>query len=238
MPCILRAKLCIISCQQLSLARFEVKGGPFVLPILEVFLELVCNLIRNDVERPAGGHRQHGHLRSSFQVVEVIERFRNVGSNHNDTVVGMEKHVFVFHDAVESVGFVLVEHKPVEFRVVGDAVVEPEAVLMAHLQLHVFQAAEGRAPRHVCVQHTPTVLGVVQVDAAVDVERGVFHRSFAFEHVSFSVDQQQAARRDFGPRHAVWYHEELVFRTRHHGGQVVADAFVVAHPIAQAVRCS
>lgn len=85
-----------------------------------------------------------------------------------------------------------VENQSVKGRIVRDLSVKAQAVLMAHVQLELFGAADGTGVGLVRVQHRDDP-GLV--DRLVDKKRGGVDLALALKHGAALVQQQQVTRR-------------------------------------------
>jgi len=90
--------------------------------------------------------------------------------------------------------------------------------------------------RHVRVQHASVLLGIGKVDGTVDLEGSDLDWSLAFDDLARRVDQHQVVCRHLRPEKAIPIDKEPVGASRQQGGQVVTNAFIEPHLVAQAVR--
>jgi hypothetical protein len=77
---------------------------------------------------------------------------------------------------------------------------------------------------HVRMQHAGRAR-VAEVDARVDVERGLLDFAFAFEHVALGVEREQVRGSHLAPVQSVAIQKEAL-AAGEHDAEVVADAFV------------
>ena len=74
--------------------------------------------------------------------------FPTTFTNNNYSMICVKINFFIAHNLAQSVTFRFVEHQAIELRIIRDIVVKAQAILMAHFELPILDAAKGRAPWH------------------------------------------------------------------------------------------
>jgi hypothetical protein len=134
----------------------------------------------------------------------------------------------------EAVALLGVEGKAGILVVVGDAAVEGERVLLAHLQAAVLAQGEGRGMGHVGVEDAHG-LRRLQVDAGMDEERRGLDLVLTLEDIALGIAQQERGGGDLRPMEAVRIDEEavtadLAVLVGHGKREVVAHPFLHPEP--------
>ncbi len=139
-----------------------------------------------------------------------------------------EKHGFLVAElGGNPLTFRLVERQAVVVVVIGNAVMEPDGILLHGFDPAALDHGERRGIGHMRVQHNLGV-GRRPVGLAVNEQGRRFDRMIAFEDVAVRIAHQHARRRYFGPVETVRIDQKRVVVQRH--AEMVADAFVEAEP--------
>ena len=116
---------------------------------------------------------------------------------------------FVAERARQAVAFGVVDHQAVVGVVVGDVVVEAQRVLLDHLEPAALEQRERRRVRHVRVEHAGRAR-VGEVDARMDVERGLLVLALALQDPPVGVERKQVGGGDFAPVQPVAVEQEAL----------------------------
>mmetsp|Transcript_3541 Transcript_3541/g.12713 ORF Transcript_3541/g.12713 Transcript_3541/m.12713 type:complete len:216 (-) Transcript_3541:216-863(-) len=193
----LRAKVGVVVLHELALHGLEVLLGPALLAIFAVRLERGGNVVADGSELLARLHRHHLLPARALQVKEVVPRLMDRPAAHDNAVALVEKHSLALHRLRNARPLAIVQDEPVIHRVVGNVIVESQAVLVAHLQLHILEAAKRSSPLLVRVEHAHVLHRIRHMNALVNEKRRSVHLTLALKHVTFRVQQQQVRRSHF-----------------------------------------
>ena len=180
---------------------------------------------------PARG-RQDLRLGRALEIVEVGEGLGDRAAGDDDAVAGQHQGAGIAELRRDPVALVTVQRQAAIGLVIGDAAVEDQRVLLAHLEAAVLAQGERRGIGHVGVQHADR-LRRFQMDARMDEERGRLDRVLALEHGAGGVAQDQRGGGDLRPVPAIRVDQEPV--AAHHSVRVRhGQREMVAHPLVQA----
>ena len=127
--------------------------------------------------------------------------------------------------------------------VVGDASVKAELVLAGHGKAKIVEHTECRRIRHVGVKHAAG-FGPRLMNRGVDTQGGGVDAEFVIEvfavttiikNLTIEIDFDQVRGGYFRPMQAVGDQQESIISTRHHHGEVIADALVETLPFRHAI---
>ena len=220
-----------------AVALLEARLGP------DLRLPLAARGLVDQQELPAraGGEVLQG--RAPIQIVEVVEGLSERAADDEDPVRRLQEHPLVPERAGEPLALIHLR-QPVVGAVVGDLVVEHQALLVDHLQPTPLPAAKRRDVLLVRVDDGVGPRPLVHVDCPVDAERGALHACGpsqvpgpTLQDLPVHAHQHEVAGGDLGPLQAVFdeQHGGRAAAKLHRHADVIADALVEAHLVAEAV---